>query len=181
MKRTDIKNAALRVALGPAAWWIQRTVRRWAPRGLVVGDCRFERLPLYFSGDLLGRARVVPVDMIPLPPLTRTAVRLFSDAVGSRLPFNPAGITYGHMYFVAPELIEEESLHFHELVHVIQWETMGIERFLLAYARGYLKRGYRDSPLEEMAYRHEARFKAGAAPYDVEAEVRREIAELLRP
>ena len=66
-------------------------------------------------------------------------------------------------------------MHFHELVHVIQWQLLGSECFLALYADGLEKHGYRNSPLEVMAYDHEARFNSNALPYSVEAEVRKQI------
>jgi len=66
-------------------------------------------------------------------------------------------------------------LHFHELVHVVQWRLLCAERFLALYADGLEKHGYRDSPLEVMAYDHEARFNSKESPYSVEAEVRQQL------
>ena len=62
----------------------------------------------------------------------------------------------------------DESLHFHELVHVVQWQHLGPERFIMAYALGHLlSGGYRTNPLEEMAYGLQARFDANAPAFDV--------------
>jgi hypothetical protein len=61
------------------------------------------------------------------------------------------GITFDNTYFLRRGL-ERESLHFHELVHVIQWQHLGIDRFLLAYGIGLAQFGYQSSPLEKMAY-----------------------------
>jgi hypothetical protein len=68
-----------------------------------------------------------------------------------------------------------ESLHFHELVHVVQWRILGPERFLWAYADGLERFGYRNSPLEVVAYDLQERFDAGVKPFDVEAEVARRL------
>jgi hypothetical protein len=74
-----------------------------------------------------------------------------------------AGITYKNTFFVS-HLHQTESLHFHELVHVVQWETIGANDFLLAYGAGLMRFGYRDSPLEAMAYSLQAAFDRGALP-----------------
>ena len=68
------------------------------------------------------------------------------------------GITYLDTYFLLPGGADDESLHFHELVHVIQWRVLGPENFLLLYAADLAERGYSDSPLEAMAYGHQQRF-----------------------
>ncbi len=62
-------------------------------------------------------------------------------------------------------------LHFHELVHIVQWRLLGLERFLAVYADGLERFGWRDSPLEEMAYRLDGLFQRGGAPFSVEQAV----------
>lgn len=85
------------------------------------------------------------------------------------------GITYKDTYFIRKDHAGDEFIHFHELVHVIQWRELGVEAFLLAYAKGLLELGYRNSPLEGMAYRHQQRFQLDRQPYNVEFEVVGEI------
>ena len=79
------------------------------------------------------------------------------------------GITYLNTYFVRADQSHAESLHFHELVHVIQWRLLGPENFLALYADGLERFGYRESPLEVMAYEFQDRFEHGARPFSVEA------------
>jgi hypothetical protein len=86
-----------------------------------------------------------------------------------------AGITYLNTYFLRAELSGDESLHFHELVHVIQWRILGPERFLALYADGLERFGYRNSPLEVMAYDLQGGFDYGRDPFDVELEVERRL------
>ena len=81
------------------------------------------------------------------------------------------GITYLDTFFVRANQASDESLHFHELVHVIQWRILGLEGFLTAYANGLERFGYRDSPLEAMAYDFQARFDARETAFEVAAEV----------
>ena len=70
----------------------------------------------------------------------------------------------------------DESLHFHELVHVVQWQHLGPERFIMAYALGHLiSGGYRTNPLEAMAYGLQARFDANAPAFDVTTIVCRDL------
>jgi hypothetical protein len=74
-----------------------------------------------------------------------------------------AGITYKDTFFVS-HLHQTESLHFHELVHVVQWERLGVDNFLLAYGAGLMQFSYQSSPLEQMAYSLQAAFDRGALP-----------------
>ena len=62
-----------------------------------------------------------------------------------------AGITYKDT-FCLQEGQNSESIHFHELVHVVQWARLGVDNFLLAYDDGLVQFGYTHSPLEQMAY-----------------------------
>jgi hypothetical protein len=79
------------------------------------------------------------------------------------------GITYLNTCFVRADQSHSESLHFHELVHVIQWRLLGPEKFLALSADGLERFGYRNSPLEVMAYNLQDRFEREAQPFSVEA------------
>lgn len=81
-----------------------------------------------------------------------------------------AAITFRDRVFVVPSEATE-SLYFHELVHVVQWARLGVERFLWAYGLGLLEHGYRESPLERMTYRLERGFQRGEVPRDLMAEI----------
>jgi hypothetical protein len=59
-------------------------------------------------------------------------------------------------------------MHFHELIHVIQWRILGPERFVHSYADGLEHFGYRQSPLEVMAYDAEAAFATSTEGFDAE-------------
>ena len=151
--------------------WIAETLAASAAQAKPVSSFNFPRLPYYYTSDLLARAKIVFVDKCPVPPLSAIGLHQFADFE----KLNASGITYLDTYFVLRHEAERESLHFHELVHVIQGELLGAERFLALYADGLEKHGYRDSPLEVMAYDHEARFNSNAEPYAVEKAVRKQL------
>jgi hypothetical protein len=149
--------------------WVQQTLAAHAGERRAVSSFGFRRLPHYFSEALLNTASVVLTDRLPVPPLSALGLTEFSD-----FEYRPMdGITYKDTYFLraSPAAIDE-SLHFHELVHVVQWQLLGPEDFLLLYASGLSERGYLECPLEAMAYEHQRRFEAGEPPYSVESEVR---------
>ncbi len=77
-----------------------------------------------------------------------------------------SGVTYDDTFFVSRGR-ESESLYFHEMVHVVQWDRLGVDNFLLAYGIGLMRSGYRHSPLEEMAYALQEKFDRGACPEDL--------------
>ncbi len=151
--------------------WISDTLATHASKAKPVSDFSFPRLGQFYDEGLLDRARVVFVDRCPVPPLSALGLHEFEDFEN----MNPAGITYLNTYFALWYEAERESLHFHELVHVIQWNILGFERFLACYAEGIATYGYRQSPLEVMAYDHQNRFESGCKPYSVESEVRSQL------
>ncbi|HEV7501261.1 MAG TPA: hypothetical protein VGQ33_14705 [Vicinamibacteria bacterium] len=78
-----------------------------------------------------------------------------------------AGITFGDTYFVQAGHAPTDGVHFHELVHVVQWKTLGVVEFLSTYAVGLAQHGYATSPLESAASWLEGQFDLGIAPLDV--------------
>src|SRR5262245_21577546 len=155
--------------------WISQTLATHAPKSKAVASFRFPRLPRYYGNDLLTRAKVVFVDKCPVPPLSSIGLSQFADFEN----MNASGITYLDTYFVLWHEAERESLHFHELVHVIQWQLLGAERFLALYADGLERHGYRNNPLEVMAYNLQDRFEFQAEPFSVEAACQRLLGRLV--
>jgi hypothetical protein len=153
------------VAYPLIAGWIQKTLAKHARAAKPVTSFGFSRLPLYYHESTLGSAKVVSVPRVPMPPLSAMGLVRFSDFE----QMEARGITYLNTYFVRVDQAREESLHFHELVHVIQWRLLGPERFLALYADGLERFGYRNSPLEMMAYDFQDRFEREQQPFDVEA------------
>ena len=117
---------------------------------------------------------VVFVPRVPMPPLSAMGLDRFSDF--ERM--DAGGITYLNTYFARADQSHSESLHFHELVHVIQWRLLGPEQFLALYADGLERFGYRRSPLEVMAFRLQGRFQREAQPFSVDAACQKLMREL---
>ena len=113
-------------------------------------------MPLYFSTDTLTSAKVVLVDRLPIPPLSTWGLTRFADFERG----NFDGITYLNTFFIRRGELGNEAIHFHELIHVVQWRILGPEQFLRSYSDDLERFGYRDSPLEVMAYDAEAAFMA---------------------
>ena len=150
--------------------WIDSTLRAHAGDAQTIVSRGFPRLPLYFNADTLKTAKVVLVDQLPVPPLSSWGLTRFADF--ERGNFN--GITYLNTFFIKPDDVRNETIHFHELIHVVQWRILGPERFLRLYADGLERFGYRDSPLEKMAYDAEAAFTAKEI-FDAEKMVARKL------
>lgn len=154
--------------------WVSRTIAAHAANSRAVADLCFDRLASCCSMELLATARVVIVPRVPQPPLEQWGVR-DADAFTA---MEAAGITLREMIFVRADGVGDASLLFHELVHVVQWRSLGPNRFLALYGLLLLEHGYRGSPLEEMAYDLQAEFDAGGAKRGVEAVIQRRTQEL---
>ena len=150
--------------------WIDITLRAHAGNPQTVISRGFPRLPLYFSADTLASAKVVLVDKLPIPPLSSWGLIRFADFERG----NFDGITYLNTFFIKRDELRNEAIHFHELIHIVQWRILGPEQFLRSYADGLERLGYRDSPLEVMAYDAEAAFIANDI-FDAEQLVARKL------
>jgi hypothetical protein len=113
---------------------------------------------------LLDTAKFIAIDRLPMPPLSAMGLSRFTAFEQGN--FN--GVTYLDRYFIKQTVVTEEAIHFHELIHVIQWRLLGPEDFLAAYANGLDEFGYENSPLEKTAYDAEASFKRSFAIFDAE-------------
>jgi hypothetical protein len=148
----------------PLLDWIQTTLSASAHVAHTIASREFSRLPFYFTEKTLASTRVVLADPLPMPPLSSMGlVRLAKFERG-----NFDGITYIDTIFLKPTQANNEIIHFHELVHVTQWRLLGPDRFLLSYANGLECFGYRQSPLEAMAYDAETAFASSTTPFNVE-------------
>ncbi|MFY9786326.1 MAG: hypothetical protein WAK08_11435 [Pseudolabrys sp.] len=150
--------------------WIDITLRAHAANTQTVISRGFPRLPLYFSADTLASAKVVLVDKLPIPPLSSWGLTRFADFERG----NFDGITYLNTFFIKRDELRNEAIHFHELIHIVQWRILGPEQFLRLYADGLERLGYRDSPLEVMAYDAEVAFIANDI-FDAEKMVARNL------
>jgi hypothetical protein len=141
-----------RQALSPVREQIEQTLEANQEKAVSVISLGFPNLPKVFPSDLLEKAKVVTVTgPLPFPTLPPELRQMGLPDFGQMANASEAGVTYKDTFFVN-SLHRDESIYFHELVHVVQWERLGVENFLLAYGFGLLQFGYQDSPLERMAY-----------------------------
>jgi len=150
----------LHSALPQAEAWIDEYLATTASSARQVSTLGFARLSQYFPKELLERSKVVSVDHVPYPPVDRFGLPEFAPI--QQMTFD--GITFKDTFFIQRGRESDELLHFHELVHVVQWARLGAGRFLLAYGLGLLQFGYENSPLESMAYGLQRRCETGTLP-----------------
>jgi hypothetical protein len=157
--------------------WIERTLARHRTEARSVASQRFPRLKDYFPSVFLETAYVVIVPRIPVPPLREIGLPELAEFEKG----DYAGITYRNTYFVRENGLYDESLHFHELVHIVQWLYLGVDGFLTTYAAGFLEHGYENNPLEAMARELQNYFDQGGQPTDMKSLIRRNLAKIPKP
>jgi hypothetical protein len=115
---------------------------------------------------------------VPVPPLAAMGLDRFSDFE----QMDAGGITYLDTCFARVDHAHIESLHFHELVHVLQWRYLGPDRFLASYAVAHLLAGGFDKNLlEVMADYLQRQFSANGLAGNVEPLIRLQIDQHIAP
>jgi hypothetical protein len=142
--------------------WIDELLDAHADDAPTVSTLGFTRLAACFPQELLERAKVVSVHRVPFPPIDKFGLSEFGSM--QRMSFD--GITFKNTFFLQQGRASV-GLHFHELVHVVQWSRLGIDNFLLAYGLGLLSFEYAQSRLEQMAYTLQRNFEFGTLPQEL--------------
>lgn len=163
-------------AVGQTREWIgaQREARR--PDGVPLPNPMTVLFRPFFPAATLDAARVCHVNAIPNPDFLEAA-RALGFPVG-KLDFRLMyGLTVVDTILLSQRVLSPDplALVFHELVHVVQYEVLGLDEFARQYVEGFLSGGdYYHIPLEVQAYRLEARFIANRdAAFSVLDEVSR--------
>jgi len=127
--------------------WVDQT-NSYHKEQRISCDRFVENFKGYYSEDFLKKSYFVVLDNIPkidLPELRELGFGNFID-----MPAN--GITYKNTYYITPSGINNLRLHFHELVHIVQWQILGAENFITRYMTEIKNFGYNEAPLEIIAY-----------------------------
>jgi hypothetical protein len=146
----------LRSALPQIREWIVAYTESTAGQAVTVATLAVPNLARCYPKELLESTRVLIVDEICYPPLERFGLvefKLLQETAWS-------GITFNDIYYLRRDVVCP-ALHFHELVHAVQYQRLGLERFLWAYSVGLALHRYEDSPLEKMAYDLQLEFENG--------------------
>jgi len=144
--------------------WVDDVVNEHAARAIRASELDFGRLDGYFSEAVLQGTRVASVDRIPIPPLSSFGLPEFAAVEQMAV----AGITFKDLCLIHQSLASE-SVHFHELVHAVQWRALGVDDYMLTYAVGLLQYGYAQNPLEVVAYDLQSQFDRHLPAADAEA------------
>jgi len=127
----------------------------------------------FFPPPTLDLARVVVVsgERVSNPPFYRQLVEMGFERAGLPNFEHMAAITFVDTV-VSHEPFTDRLL-FHELVHVVQYERLGVAEFAAKYVTGFLGGGnYEAIPLEMNAYQLDGRFASEPAKaFSVASEV----------
>ena len=155
--------------------WVRELLEDHHDTAQPVSSFGLRVLEDYFPTKFLHSTKVVVVDETPNVPLAEWGL----DQVGDLAPERTRGITFEDTFFVVRDSASDPSLFLHEMIHVVQWQLLGISRFLVVYGFGLMEHGYLASPLERMAYGSQARFDAGER-FDAHAAATAETADMLK-
>jgi hypothetical protein len=125
----------------------------------------------FYSPDFLETAFFVVTDEIPKPDFPE----LREAGLGDFIDMDVGGITYDDTYYVKQGSVNDLRLHFHELVHVIQWWELGPQGFIERYIREIRDFGYYEAPLEKMAYALDEHYQTQRRHLNVEQFVRENL------
>ena len=155
--------------------WIDSYIEQKKKSRIALASTGFERMKICFSSETLENSFYAVVERVETPPLSDIGLREFSDYESD----DYRGITYKDTYFLIEREKNIESLHFHEMVHIVQWHELGPRNFILLYALGLAQFGYRKSPLEVIAYDLQDLFEKDRIKTNCEGVIREHSRKLL--
>lgn len=156
--------------------WVRSQQARHRNAGSPLSSLERKALDPFFGTTTLDVVRVFRVDIIENPPFYENLPQTVRSIL---IDFRQmAGITFVDTVLLArPKVAKSDhiSLIFHECVHVVQYQVLGVDDFVEQYVKGWAENGliYDNIPLERIASQLEERFKSTSkVPFLVEAEVR---------
>lgn len=158
-----------------AVLWARSERERFRPLAAPLPEPDRLALAAYFSPGLLDRARVLVVEGFDNPPFF--AIFEEQDAAYPVDLRRASGLALVDTILIASKAstgARRDQLLFHELVHLVQYEVLGLERYMEGYVNGWAENGrdYRAIPHERQAYELARRYDNQSEPFSVEDEVR---------
>jgi hypothetical protein len=171
--------------IGQGQKWIKEQREVFRLLGRALPDPAIAQLSPFFEERLLKEVRLVKVPALENPGFLEAYEAVFSEKAIPLLDFTTmAGITYIDTILLVERFLDEDSISliFHELVHAVQYELLGPDKFVQLYLVGWVNQGfnYAAIPLEMDAYDLQNRYEADpTAPFSVEDEVSRSLELML--
>lgn len=161
-----LNDAQIELIVAGTIDYIAHQRETYRPEGLTLTDVQQRSLQAFFPAEVLTNTRFTGQEQNPVanPPFYPEL-----DRMGFRPEHLPnfstmAGITFVDV--IVLRVPPNPQLVFHELVHAVQYQRLGLARFARLYVTGFLRGGgYDGIPLEINAYQLDERF--GANPRQV--------------
>ena len=159
--------------------WVKSQRDTHRPDAKPLSEEERSELSRFFGLETLNRTRIKIVKVIENPEFFTEFPKMgLPDPMDFR---SMSGITYVDTILISKLLMPTKShwmsLLFHEMVHVVQYEVLGLEGFMDHYVRGWTQNGfdYFSIPLERDAYELQRRYdEAPREAFSVVAEVIRD-------
>lgn len=150
--------------------WIDQTLKNHSNQ-MVSCERFYSQFNGFYSAEFLSNSSYVAVDQLPKPDFPE----LRQAGLGGFIDMDLEGITYKNTYFIKKGDEGDIALHFHELVHVLQWQNLGALPFIQRYMEEIRHFGYQNAPLEKMAYDLQNHFSMRREPLNVPEYVQNKI------
>jgi hypothetical protein len=156
--------------------WIRSERERYRPEARPLSERDRQVLEAYFPDRVLDRAKVLVVRGFDNPGFFSVF-----DQRGEPYPIDlrrASALALVDTVLIAMSASEgsmRDRLLFHEMVHLVQYEVLGLEEYMEGYVDSWAKNGrrYRAIPHEQQAFELAARFaRSRGEPFSVESEVR---------
>ena len=154
--------------------WAESQRDRYRSTGRKLEDDERNELQRFFELETLDKTRIKMVPIIENPDFYSTL-----NKMGVPEPMDlttAAGITYIDTVLISEKYFTHPSqwlpLIFHELVHIVQYEVLGVQKFMEKYIFGWADHGfiYASIPMEtdafDLAAKYESERKSGFSVID---------------
>ena len=175
MGTPKLNLAQIQHIAGQVADFIAEQRQSFAPLAEPLSKAQRASFEPYFPANILTNTRFLRVDKLVDPPFYPELEKLGF----TKLPQSSAMAAATFVDVIAAQEDFYDALRFHELVHAVQYQQLGLAAFAERYVVGFLNGGgYEQIPLEQNAYQLDRCFTADPhQQIDVLAEVNRWIRE----
>jgi hypothetical protein len=162
--------------------WVESQINKYRSTARNLTEAEKTEFEPFFEQKILHAAGIKLVPIIENPDFYAVLQEMKMPRL---LDFKMvAGITFKDTIVLSQSVLRSKlapkSLLFHELVHVVQYEVLGVRRFVERYVQGWVKGGldYYAIPLEIHAYDLEQRYERDPkAGFSVREEVLKRLGE----
>ncbi len=169
----QLNGAQIALAIEYVSTYLREKRERYFPAALPLSKQYKARMWPYFSSELLDQIRIVELHgkRVPAPAFYAQARALGFDNLPQVTHMD--SVTFIDV-LVFNQTLGERSL-FHALVHAVQFQALGLDRYTELFVQSFVKtKAHFSVPLEAHAFALESKFKRSSAEkFSVEDQVQR--------